>query len=168
MLGLRDTFYQVCSQTAAGPYLLPRNTTPTLMEANCFDNFLCDLSYHDISFHCIAITFDYWFLWFYCRLNWTVLKTFTNHKIQLYLNLSSLSLTMTFWPDQCQCLLISDVIFYFYSSLIVMFLASRGWLAGLTRVTLSWPLIGQSSEILAADWSDVSSVMLARPEGCWV
>ena len=45
---------------------------------------------------------------------------------------------------------------YFYSVLIVMFLASKGWLPLLARGTRYWPLIGHSSEIRASDWSDVS------------
>ena len=45
---------------------------------------------------------------------------------------------------------------YFYSVLIVMFLASKGWLPLLARGTRYWLLIGHSSDILASDWSDVS------------
>ena len=153
MLGLRDTFYQVCSDQSDSQWAISTpSCTPTLMEANCFDNFLCNLSYHDISFHCcIAITFDYWFLWFYCRLNWELLQIINSNFTWSLTIMTSLSV---------MCLLSSRPLPVFTLRCYFLFL-----LLANCHVPGQPGLTGRDDTcdtILASDWS------IVRDPGSWL
>ena len=153
MLGLRDTFYQVCSDQSDSQWAISTpSCTPTLMEANCFDNFLCNLSYHDISFHCcIAITFDYWFLWFYCRSNWELLQIINSNFTWSLTIMTSLSV---------MCLLSSRPLPVFTLRCYFLFL-----LLANCHVPGQPGLTGRDDTcdtILASDWS------IVRDPGSWL